>query len=102
MSQDSIAYIVEALKAARIKKGLTQRALSIKTGVPQSHISKIENGAVDLYASSLVEISRVLDLELMLVPRQLVASFKALIRSRHSDSPEQTPLYTLDQEDDDG
>ena len=63
-------HIAESLKAARERKGLSQRALSAKAGVPQSHISKIERGAVDLRLSSLVELARVLDLELTLVPRK--------------------------------
>ena len=41
-------YITETLKAAREAKGLSQRDLSSRAGVPQSHISKIESGVVDL------------------------------------------------------
>jgi transcriptional regulator with XRE-family HTH domain len=69
------------LKAAREAKGLSQRALSEKAGVPQSHISKIENGTVDLRVSSLVELGRVLELELMLVPRKANSAVQAIIRS---------------------
>ena len=36
--------------------------------MPQSHISKIERGAVDLQLSSLIELARVLDLDIMSVP----------------------------------
>ena len=39
--------LAATLKAAREKKGLSQRALSAHAGVPQSHISKIESGAVN-------------------------------------------------------
>ncbi|GAW36494.1 antitoxin HipB [Roseovarius sp. A-2] len=73
-------HIAESLKAARERKGLSQRALSAKAGVPQSHISKIENGAVDLRLSSLVELARVLDLELTLVPRKKLPAVRAIIR----------------------
>jgi transcriptional regulator with XRE-family HTH domain len=69
------------LKAAREAKGLSQRALSDKAGVPQSHISKIENGAVDLRVSSLVELGRVLDLELMLVPRKATSAVFSIVRA---------------------
>lgn len=71
-------HIAESLRAARERKGLSQRALSAKAGVPQSHISKIENGAVDLRLSSLVELARVLDLEFVLVPRKSVPAIKAI------------------------
>src|SRR5476649_2893993 len=64
-------HIIAALKAAREELNLSQRAMSAKTGVPQSHISKIENGAVDIQLSSLIELARVLGLELTLVPRRL-------------------------------
>ena len=73
-------HIAESLKAARERKGLSQRALSAKAGVPQSHISKIESGAVDLRLSSLVELARVLDLELTLVPRKKLPAVRAIIR----------------------
>ncbi len=77
----AIEYIVQTLKAARQNKGLSQRALSKLAGVPQSHISKIENGAVDLRLSSLVEIARVLDLEVILVPRKSVPAVQSIVRS---------------------
>ncbi|MYH56476.1 MAG: helix-turn-helix transcriptional regulator [Boseongicola sp. SB0675_bin_26] len=76
----STEHIAGSLKAARERKGLSQRALGAKTGVPQSHISRIENGAVDLRLSSLVELARVLDLELTLVPRRKLPAVRAITR----------------------
>ena len=73
-------HIAESLKAARERKGLSQRALGAKAEVPQGHISRIENGAVDLRLSSLVELARVLDLELTLVPRMKLPAVRAIIR----------------------
>jgi transcriptional regulator with XRE-family HTH domain len=73
--------IASNLKAARESRGLSQRALSEKSGVPQGHISKIENGAVDLRLSSLVALARALDLELALVPRKAVPAVKSIVRS---------------------
>lgn len=74
-------HIAKTLKEARENKGLSQRALSKKTGVPQSHISKIESGAVDLRLSSLIELARVLDMELALVPRKAVPAVQSIVRS---------------------
>ena len=71
----------EQLRAAREKKGLSQRELSALAGVPQSHISKIENSGVDLRISSLAAIGRALDLELMLVPRKALPAVKSVSRS---------------------
>ncbi|MCY3878915.1 MAG: helix-turn-helix transcriptional regulator [Rhodobacteraceae bacterium] len=50
-------HIAGLLKTARERKGFSQRALSAEAEIPQSHISKIENGAVDLRLSSLARIS---------------------------------------------
>jgi transcriptional regulator with XRE-family HTH domain len=32
------------LRGARAKEGVTQRELALKTGIPQRHISEMENG----------------------------------------------------------
>lgn len=73
--------ILKSLREARRRKGFSQRELSARSGVPQSHISKIENGDVDLRVSSLVALARVLDLELELVPKKSVPAVKSIVRS---------------------
>lgn len=88
--------IAHALKSARQAAKLSQRALGAKTGVPQSHISKIENGAVDLRVSSLVELARVLDLELMLVPRKSVSAVQAVTHGSLKTGVVVRPAYGLD------
>ena len=67
-----------------VKERGIARELSAKSGVPQSHISKIENGAVDLRTSSLVALARVLDLELELVSKKTVPAVKSIVRSSAS------------------
>jgi transcriptional regulator with XRE-family HTH domain len=74
-------HIAARLKAARERKGLSQRELSQAAGVPQGHISKIENDAVDLRLSSLIALARALDLELALVPRKTVPAVQSVVRS---------------------
>ena len=74
-------HILKSLKEARKRKGLSQRELSAKSGVPQSHISKIESGGVDLRVSSLIALARVLDLELELVPKKSIPAVKSIVRS---------------------
>lgn len=94
----SIEHLVETLKKARQAKGLSQRALGKKVGVPQSHISKIESGLVDLQASSLIEIARSLELEPILVPRPLIPLVQSLLRnSGKSDKPR--PMYKPDEDE---
>ncbi len=96
----STEHVIQALKLARAQRRLSQRELGAKAGVPQGHISKIENGTVDLKLSSLVALARILGLEVMLVPRKLVPAVETLARSG---GPEQAsrPAYTLDDGDDD-
>jgi len=101
----AIEYLAKALKKAREDKKLSQRALSQKTGMPQAHISKIENAAVDLQASSLIEMARALDLEVVLVPRKHVPAVNSLINRSTPYSVEEDqalPAYRLDAEDEDG
>lgn len=79
------------LKAARAQKRLSQRALSQKIGLPQSHISKIENGQVDIQATSLIEFARALGLEIMLVPQNMVPAVEALSRASASKTAAPSP-----------
>ncbi len=98
-------HIASVLKAAREQKGLSQRELSAKTGVPQGHISKIENGAVNLRVSSLFTLARVLDLELILVPRKTLPAVQSIVRSGGRNAESTTtvrPAYSLDDEGDHG
>ncbi|TWT11472.1 helix-turn-helix domain-containing protein [Reyranella sp. CPCC 100927] len=101
-----MTYLTQAfaktLKDARVRKGLTQRTLSLKAGLPQSHISRIEAGKVDLQLSSLVALTRLLDLELMLVPRQAVPAVRSIVGDGGPSPPANVtrPAYRLD--DDDG
>jgi transcriptional regulator with XRE-family HTH domain len=79
-----VSYQAEAfaqtLRQARLQKGWSQRELSGKAGIPQAHISRIESGAVDVKVSTLVELARLLDLELVLAPRSSIPAVEALIR----------------------
>jgi transcriptional regulator with XRE-family HTH domain len=76
-----IGDIIAALKSAREAKALSQRDLSARAGVPQSHISKIESGKVDLQLSSLVQLARLLDLEVKLVPKKALPAVDSVVRS---------------------
>src|SRR5687767_4532069 len=83
------------LRDARENNGLSQRDLSAISGIPQSHISKIEKGAVDLRLSSLVELARALDLEAVLVPRAAVPAVQSIVRSAASPSGDKQARLAL-------
>lgn len=91
----AIEDIAASIKAARIAKGFTQKELGERVGLPQSHISKIEGGSVDLQISSLVEIARALDLELKLVPRRTLPAIEGIVRSQRERSDTSRALATI-------
>ena len=97
----STQYIAQQLKKSRENMGLSQRELSTRAGVPQSHISKIESGNVDLRLSSLVAIARALELELALIPRKYVSAVNSIVGSADSETSGQPPrpAYSLDGEE---
>lgn len=101
-----MSYVIEQLLAnlreARLRKGFSQRELSARSGVPQSHISKIESGGVDLRMSSLIALARVLDLELFVAPKHSIPAIQAIIRSStgaHKNDEPIAPAYSLDDDD---
>jgi transcriptional regulator with XRE-family HTH domain len=72
---------------------MTQNSLSQLLRLPQSYISQVEQGKHDIKASTLVNWARVLDLELMLIPRQRAPSVAYLIQSHKSDETEIPAAY---------
>jgi len=81
--------IAKALRTARKQKGLSQRILSEQSGATQSQISRFENGALDARLSTVIDIARVLDLELMLVPKKWIPAVRSITRGpRHDEGPE--------------
>ena len=112
----SVSHWVGQLKLARKRKGLTQTELGKKVGLPQSYISKVEGGSIDIRLSSLLEMARALELEPMLVPRQLVPAVQSLTRSQatirlksgkltiQGQAPEVIvrPVYALGEDETDG
>src|SRR5271165_2676438 len=81
------------LLEARHSKEFTQTQLSDLLGLPQSYISQVEQGKHDVKTSTLTAWARVLDLEVMLIPRQQVPAVSYLIRAHSSDQPVIPPAY---------
>src|SRR5437016_11211161 len=68
------------LKEARVKRGWSQRELGSRLGLPQMHISGIESGKIVPRYDTLLELVRILDRDLLMVPRALVPVVQSLIR----------------------
>jgi HTH-type transcriptional regulator / antitoxin HipB len=86
-----MATLYETLHNARQAKGLTQIELAEMLQIGQSYLSQVERGKHDIHASNLINWARVLDLEIVLVPRQDVPAVSYLIRSDSAASSEPLP-----------
>ncbi len=73
-----MASIQDQLRQSREVKGLTQSDMGARIGQPQSAVSRIERGG-DLRVSTLLEMARVLEMEPVLVPKQLIPAVQALL-----------------------
>lgn len=93
-----IKHLILALKASRASQGLSQHTLADKVGIPQSHLSKIEQGGVNLKMASFLELARALGFEVMLVPRQHIAMVRAVVESKKTKAQDDVvkPAYELD------
>lgn len=100
------------LKQARLKRGWSQLELGRRVGLPQVHISGIETGKIVPRFNTLLDLVRVLDRDLVMVPRALVPAVQALIRDHRRgtggdrDDKGERSLYAADdneeQEEDEG
>lgn len=99
MKIHSNKHLLKTLSDARQLRGLTQTELAKKLDLPQSYISKIEKGDTDFRISKLIQLSRLLGFELMLIPIEYVPQTEALI-ARESVSNDE-PLYKLEEDSQD-
>lgn len=91
-------YLIQSLKEARMRLDLTQAELGQKMGIPQSHVARLETLKIDATLSTLIEMARVLQMEVMLIPKQYVSSVQALIGGQMAEE-EEIPAYREDDDD---
>ncbi len=89
--------VSRVLHTSRLRQQLSQAQLAAKLGLRQRQISDLERGAVDARLSTVQNVARALDLELMLIPRHLISAVEALQRAGSERG--ERPLYALDEED---
>lgn len=75
-----MSILAARLREARVAKAWSQRDLSERAGIPQAHISRIESGVTDPKVSTLQDLARALDLEVILTPRTALTAVDALVR----------------------
>ena len=97
------ADLRQQIKDARAKRGWGQRELGAQIGLPQPHISAIESGEVVPRFDTLLDLVRVLSLDLLLVPRALVPAVLSLIRAQQEpERSEERSLYAGGDQEADG
>jgi len=84
-----ISDIPASLRAARRADGLSQQELARRRSLPQSQISRAERGE-DIRLSTLRDIARGLELEVVLVPVKSLRVINLLLRDE--DRTEEAPL----------
>jgi HTH-type transcriptional regulator/antitoxin HipB len=97
-SHHNTQELLRHLAEARSDHGLTQAELGAQAGLPQSHLSNIERGKINIRVSSLLELARLLDFEVMLVPRKLVPAVRHLVAPdslEHNSAPGTAFMYRL-------
>jgi transcriptional regulator with XRE-family HTH domain len=97
------ADIRRALKQARKKRGWSQRDLARHLGIAQRHVSGIESGKIVPRYDTLLELVRMLDHDLIMVPRALVPVVQSLVRDFVKDQSGEGvehPLYAADGDED--
>lgn len=87
--------VIKALKKIRQEKAWSQSELGSKLGLPQSHISKIEKGGTNPRLSTVTDMARLLDTELMLIPREKLSMIRALL----NDADAQKPRFSLENDE---
>jgi transcriptional regulator with XRE-family HTH domain len=83
----------------------SQVELGRRTGLPQVHISGIETGKVVPRFNTMLDLVRVLEYDLLLVPRSLVPLVQSLIRDhrhtrRAATDEGERPLYATNEDED--
>jgi transcriptional regulator with XRE-family HTH domain len=93
------------LIAVRQQRGWSQAELGKQLGIPQMHVSGIETGKIAPRFDTLLDYVRVLDRDLLLVPRSLVPAVQALIRDHglgagdDAEDDNERPLYAAEPDD---
>ena len=92
------------IRSARRDRGWSQLELGRRAGLTQRHVSGIETGRIVPRYDTLLELLRVLDRDLALVPMSLVPVVQSLVRDyggrQSSGTDRERPLYAAFDDDD--
>lgn len=71
--------IRSAIRTTRKDRGWSQSAVARRVGLTQKHLSQIESGKVVPRFDTLLDVVRVLGLDLVIVPRSLAPTVDAMV-----------------------
>lgn len=86
------------LKEARLAASLTQEQVADMAGISRPRYRDIETGAAAARATTLMNITRALGLEMMLIPQSMVPAVKSLLRPQDDDD---FPAFVSQPDEDD-
>lgn len=85
--------LLQEIVESRKRRKWSQAELAERVGLHQSQISLIESGGVVPRFNTVLELVRILELELVLIPKALVPMVKTQVwRSKNPNAPDR-PLY---------
>lgn len=94
--------IGKSLRLIRHQRQLSQRALAERARIGQNLVVRAERGD-DLRFSTLEKMAIALDMEILLVPREMAFTVQSLLLAyrdgRSLEEEMEKPLYALDEED---
>src|SRR4051812_22636715 len=76
-----MSQVIQELESARKAGSLSQEALATQAGLSRMTVQRIESGQIDPRLSPLLEMARVLGLELMPVPAALRPQLEDFVRA---------------------
>ncbi|WP_105432498.1 helix-turn-helix domain-containing protein [Neorhizobium sp. T6_25] len=82
---EALLAIGRLLKTARKNLRLTQEQVADLAGISRPRYREIEAGSAAVRTTTLINISRALGLELMLIPQAIVPAVDALLRPHDDD-----------------
>lgn len=85
--------LFDILRKTRLSRHFTQQVLARTLGLRQRQISDLERAAMDPRLSTILNVARALDLELMLIPRHLISAVEGLQRA--GTDAAKRPMYAL-------
>lgn len=86
------------LKQARLTASLTQEKVADMAGISRPRYRDIETGAAAARATTLMNITRALGLEMMLIPQSMVPAVKSLLQPHEDDD---LPAFVSQPDEDD-